>query len=220
MTDAKKLHDADYMEGLSYEFITALGKIGDKRAVPTLLSLRSAKNRSVHEAALSALAHIRTPEVAEPLLNALEEEKEGSEYSSNYDEIIEALGMMRETRALPILRKLLKEYNNIGDKAAVAIGRIDSSLLLSLLQDEDADVRRAVVYGLGEIGGEHMVPNLLPLLHDEKAGTEVLRSLGRLGTPELLPLLEPMMCDPNEDDHWVRCFARGAVIAIKRRYKL
>jgi HEAT repeat protein len=209
--DVKLIQDGKGVPEFYSDIIEALGKIGDPQAVPTLIQLLSTRH-PLRETSMIALAHIRTPEVVDPLLDELQRGKQFRVTS----EIIKAMGLMREIRALPALQQFLKE-EDIGDDAAVAIGQMDSTFLISLLKDENRQVRRSVVDGLGETGGDQAIEVLLTLIRSNDLKSDTLLALGKLGTPDLLPLLEPMMRDPRVSDPWA---ARRAVIAIKQRYKL
>jgi HEAT repeat protein len=197
----------------NHSVIEALGKIGDPQATETLLQLISSKDSYVRLRALEALWRIKSPKVVEPLLQEAQPDEDHFVYYA-----MDWLGRMRERRALPILQKaLVHEDFAIRDTAATAIGRIDSDLLLSLLNDPNPLVRRAAVYGLGEVGCRKAVPQLIPMLEAEELRCEALSALGKLGTPELLPRLALLM---QNKEHLTRSYARRAVIAIKRRYKM
>jgi HEAT repeat protein len=197
--------------------IVALGKIGDPQAVETLLQLLPSRDDLVRVNTLEALWRIKTPKCTEILLQVLQQ---GEDFLVS--RAVEWLGEMQEVSALPALNKLLEtedEEANYGfrDRVAIAIGRIDSNILLSCLNDNKDDIRRAAVYGLGVIGCTQVVPRLLPMLTDKELGDRAMDALGNLGTPELLPRLEALMRDPNYPH---RSNARRAVIAIKRRHDL
>src|SRR6185503_18305066 len=112
----------------------------------------------VRKRTLEALWRSKTPRVVAPLLHALQKDE---------DSIVRFhaatwLGQMQELSALSALHKALGDENeNVRDCAAVAIGQIDSDLLLSLLQDKDENIRCAAAHGLGEIGCQQAVPHLL-----------------------------------------------------------
>ncbi len=209
--DVQKLqgHSA---ESFDIGLIEAIGKIGDSQAVEPLLPLLESKDSYVRQETLVALSRIGTPKIVEPLLNALQQEGDGGLRR----DAAKWLGKIGDPIALPALRKALED-EDVGDTAAVAIGRIDNSILLSLLEDKNDQVRRAVVSGLGEANCKDAVPQLLTLIRDETVGHRALEAIGKLGTPDLLPLIEPLMREPHNPNPWA---ARRAVIAIKRRYKL
>jgi HEAT repeat protein len=194
--------------------IEALGKIRDTQVVETLFQLLPSTDSYVRLRTLVALCRIETPNLVETLLHALQQDDDSMVRRS----AAEWLGKRQERRALSALQKALGDKDDsVRDSAAVAIGRIDSNILLSLLQDKDDQVRRSAVYGLGEVGCKQAVSRLLTMIGDKKLGYRVLDALGKLGTPDLLPHLESLIRDQNYSSRWA---ARRAIIAIKKRHKL
>ncbi|MDD2582313.1 MAG: HEAT repeat domain-containing protein [Desulfuromonadaceae bacterium] len=114
------------------------------------------------------------------------------------------------------LLNLLRNEDNAGlrNSAAEAVVRLDSApvlLLIKLVQDEDADVRKFVIDVMGAIGDQVFVPSLLQALNDPEvnvasAAAEQLGALGDTGAAEQL-----MQAILTRDDVLFRFSALGAL---------
>ncbi|MHB8058410.1 MAG: HEAT repeat domain-containing protein [Desulfuromonadaceae bacterium] len=114
------------------------------------------------------------------------------------------------------LLNLLRNEDNAGlrnsaAEAVVRLGSAPSSLLISLVNDQDADVRKFVIDAMGAIGDPAFVTSLLHALNDPEvnvasAAAEQLGALGDAGAAE--PLMQAVL---RRDDLLFRYSALGAL---------
>jgi len=114
------------------------------------------------------------------------------------------------------LLNLLRNEDNAGlrnsaAEAVVRLGSAPSSLLIRLVNDQDADVRKFVIDAMGAIGDPAFVPSLLHALNDPEvnvasAAAEQLGALGGTGAAE--PLMQAVLL---RDDLLFRFSALGAL---------
>ncbi|MBC7226945.1 MAG: HEAT repeat domain-containing protein [Thermoflexales bacterium] len=157
----------------------ALGKIGDPRAVPSLLEALQDADEGVRRGAREALVRIGAPAVP-GLLQALWDADEWVRREAAW-----ALGRIGDSQAVPGLLEALRGAEWWVRQAAVALERIGAPAvpgLLEALRDADADVRGAVEKVLAKIGAP-AVPGLLEALRDADkrvrgAAAEALRRIG------------------------------------------
>ncbi len=147
----------------------ALMEIGDKRALPPLVSALDDRSAPVRATAAKAVAELGTDETAARLLVKLERKAAG------LDGYILALSHRREKVAvLPIL-KVLRSTAPSDDRAAAAYGlgligdkSAGESLMEAVADDKVAIVRIAATKAL-----VHIAPALDPVLKEEKKPTTV-----------------------------------------------
>ncbi|MFQ5901633.1 MAG: HEAT repeat domain-containing protein [Thermodesulfobacteriota bacterium] len=98
--------------------------------------------------------------------------------SSNIDELIEMLKSEDNLTRLEASGELLK------------LGTSVDSRLLKLLSEERDEVKRSVVWILGEWGEKRYVVHLIPLLGgDHELAKTIILALGKIGDPETVPYL-------------------------------
>jgi HEAT repeat protein len=127
--------------------VSALGAIGDPRAVQPLFSALRGPDLHVCESAARALGRIGEPAV-ELLIRALKD-------SEVPWEAARALGEIADPRAVqPLIDSFAQTHWMIRDAAVAALGRIGEpsiAPLLSALQDPDRDVRRCAADALDRL---------------------------------------------------------------------
>jgi HEAT repeat protein len=142
---------------------TALGKIGDVRAVEPLIPLLRYSDENIRYTAIEALGSIADPRAVVPLIDVLRDRKENVRIMA-----INSLGKIGDLRAVDALVKvfqvettsnirevILKVLGNIGDNRCMNV------LLAILNSGESVPIRRAA--------GEAIVS----LYHSEKADTDM-----------------------------------------------
>jgi HEAT repeat protein len=160
--------------------LTALGEIGDARAVPRLLRAAEDERPAMRYQAVIALASIADAG-EEPRVKAL------LRASSDDDESIRYIAM-----------RLAEEHFAKGDESAEAPGQVPERLRLravALLDDESRDVAIAAAIFLGHAGDERAKPLLRRVVRgevpvqreDEREAVEVV---GALDMRDLVPDLE------------------------------
>ena len=168
----------------------ALGALGDSRAVPLLIQGLGDHNPYVRVSAAGALGQMHVRAAVPPLIHTLQQDKRVLVRWT----AAQALGNLRDGRALPALIKALK--------------------------DKDEDVREQSAKALGKIGDRAAVPALIATFHDDDeaipkaavlpwAGSEIrkLCPLSALFSPiKTLPYARPQPM-------WSACCKRRAVPA-------
>ncbi len=148
----KQETDAD----IKSRIIFALGNVGsgltshqEKQLIVTQL-IREMENNTgpVQVAAIRALAKIRLKSATEPLLKQL---RLWTSIASLNQEIIWALGEIKDTRAVEILVIMLEKHqsNSVRSQAAIALGKIRVSKALAALKrrlskESDANVKASI----------------------------------------------------------------------------
>lgn len=127
---------------------SALGQIGDPRAVDPLIAALKDETGGVRAFAASALGQIGDPRAVEPLIAALKGEGGWAR-----KEAVEALGQIGDPRAVePLVAALNGEAGSVRKGAAEALGRLGDPRavepLVAALADRDREVREAAAQAL------------------------------------------------------------------------
>ena len=147
----------------------ALGKLGDNRAVAPLLQTLECADFYVREAAAQSLEMLEDPAAIPKLIKLLNNQLPGTlpapeppQLTQPFDAILEALGTLGATDALPLIQPFLDHFvPRIQFAAARALYQLtpDSQLanqygdrLVNALDNDDLQLRRAVLADLGAIG--------------------------------------------------------------------
>lgn len=144
----------------------ALGKLGDHRAVPALISCLSCTDYYVREAAVQALESLAAPESLEPIAALLEGGVEAAvevpgkpHLVQPYNAILEALGSLGNEQhsaglVEPFLAHPVAQVKNAAARALYQLtGKADyAELLVRGLHHPDLQLRRSILLDLGEIG--------------------------------------------------------------------
>ncbi len=143
----------------------ALGKIGDVRAAQPLISLLHDPDEAVRLKTVYVLGQLGAREAVEPLTACLNDVSESVRWTT-----IEVLAGYGEG-AVDALHAMLHHHEaQAREGAASTLGRIECpqsiTALLDALNDEDAEVRLAVVQALGELGAHDIAPTLESLRDD------------------------------------------------------
>lgn len=170
----KALEDeADRTEAGGYPFrrnaARALGKLGDKGAVPALVRSLSCTDFYVREAAAQSLEMLSDSSSVSALVDLLQDNIPGTlpapeppYLAQPYDAILEALGSLKAIEAVPLIQPFLQHsVPRIQYAAARALYQLtpDPQLasqygdrLITALSGEDLQLRRAALADLGAIG--------------------------------------------------------------------
>ena len=163
----------------------SLGKIGDPRAVDSILPLRHDPAAIVREASVLAMGHLKptaTDEVVALLTQALEDPVESVRQAA-----VVAIGEIEPgARLLQPVVGLLQSPDAMIRRAAVrALLQVDSSRLVPALvaagRDSDAEVRQGIVAAVGEWGGLAVSPWLSERLAEDPAPGVRAEAAYRLG---------------------------------------
>ena len=235
-----------------------LGPIGDPEAVAALMPLLQDRVKAVREEASSALAAIgsaavaglidalqhddwlvrlhavealgklKSPDSVDPLLRALFNERD----SAIREDVVRALGAIRDARAVDYLVTLMKEpelrllaveaLGYIGERRAVPLLRrivegaplgepSDSVIPCAEGWTDEMAIMGMAARALGMIGDGVAIPSLLVALRNTITRSEAAAALTRFG-PAVIPSLLPMLA--KDQDENVRYHVRETLTAV------
>lgn len=143
----------------------ALGKLGDTRAVPYLIQSLSSSDFYVREAAAQSLEMLADPTAISPLVELLncglhngQLLSEQPDFAQPYDAILEALGTLEATMAVPVIQPFLDHpIERVQYSAARAMYQLTQEnlygdRLVQALEGNDLQLRRSALADLGAIG--------------------------------------------------------------------
>lgn len=143
----------------------ALGKLGDKQALPALIRCLECADYYVREAAAQALEMLGDRDSIPPLMKLLDggvavavRVAGKSHLVQPYDSVIEALGTLRATEAIPLIAPFLEHsVERVQYAAARAMyqltgDRIYGDRLITALNGDNLQLRRSALMDLGAIG--------------------------------------------------------------------
>jgi HEAT repeat protein/beta-lactamase regulating signal transducer with metallopeptidase domain len=179
---ALDVDDADMREHAA----TALGKRGDKRAVPYLIKMLGDPSASVREHTATALGELGDSRALEALAKTMHEDKDTR---------------VREHAASAL--------GNLGDSRAY------EALLETFENDDDPVVRAHAAYGLGLLGDSRALGPLIEALRDRNyiIRWHAAMGLGELGDPRALDALSVALKDSAEEVRREARIARSKILA-------
>jgi HEAT repeat protein len=166
---------------MNKELASALGEIGDPRAVPVLMKLLKARDNYTRIEAVEALGRMRVKEAVEPLMQLATDE--GAEPFLN-KKAIEALGRIGDARAVPaLLRMLTKERQGVSfymesSFSLFQVGQPASDALLAVLEGKDAELSGwAQRNGINPVSYAIKAAQILGDLREHRAEAALMRQL-------------------------------------------
>lgn len=177
--------------------------MNDKATVQALIRMLDETHEQTCQFAVEALGKIGHPDAVEPIMNVLE----GCKHPHLRWTTIEALGELRDPRAVDMLVGELSSNVEIKDYAAKALGKIGDaravSHLMTLLRSRHYDVRQVAAEALGKIGDKRAVDRLIRLL-DKKGNPfeqrAVAEALGKIGDLKAVKPLIELVNNPRDVD--------------------
>ncbi|MCK4734678.1 MAG: HEAT repeat domain-containing protein [Methanophagales archaeon] len=163
------------------EEINKIERIGNEKAVKTLINFLNDDYTDIQEKVISSLVKIGEPAV-EPLIQALEDENRDIRWSA-----AEALEKIGEPAIKPLINSLNDDETDIRETSAEILGRIGDNRavdpLIHALGDENSGVRRKVAEALGSIGDKEAIEPLIHASKDEKIDVrrEAMIALDNMG---------------------------------------
>jgi phycocyanobilin lyase subunit alpha len=143
----------------------ALGKLKDWQAVPPLIECLQCSDFYVREAAAQSLETLGDPSCIPPLVEMLAAAvsngrllPQGEDFSQPYDSIVEALGTLGATDAVPLIQPFLEhpiprvKYAALRAMYQLTQDNVYGDRLTQALTVSDLQVRRALLSDLGAIG--------------------------------------------------------------------
>jgi HEAT repeat protein len=176
--------------------VKALGSLGDPKAVNLLIPLLEDKESKVRASAAQALGRLGELKAVEPLIPLLKDYDFDVQHSTA--EALVQLGDAKAIRPL-ILATFKNKQRSFQEMKKQLINKFDSSSLIPLLEDDNAQVRNYVAKALGRLGDSKAVEPLISLLKDENVQVRdsAAKALGRLGDPKAVEPLIPLLRDNN-----------------------
>ncbi len=189
--------------------VIALGRVGDRRAVPALLDLLRHDPELVVITA-GALARIGDPRALEPLLDVLSRPETAVRQAA-----IAALNSLGHPDLPARTETLLHSPNAlVRESAARIVGYFGFANcvepFLALFRDPDENVRRAAAESVAYLEDPRVLSVLDRAIHDDtpRVRASAAQGLGQTGRHEAVPLLIAALEDA---DAWVRYFAARAL---------
>ena len=163
---------------------SALGKLGDNRAVNPLIAALKDRNANVRQAAAQALGELEDPGAVDPLIKTL---NRGGRYQYVRLAAIKALGKIGDARATePLINKIQSNDGSVRDAAADALGKIGDARavepLIKNLKSNNWGTREAAARVLGEIGDARAVDPLLTSIRSTDPLVQFENDQGIMGT--------------------------------------
>ncbi len=189
------------------DIVRAIGKIGDKEAVPCLLRL------------------LDEPEHLE-LYREFEDGLYSREYPGLYPEILQTLGNIGDSQLIPIFSTILQNDSKCHHRqlAARALGKISdpkaASVLCDALKDEDLGVCKDAANALGKLGNRAAIQALAEFMQERtdqysEAWWEAIEALAVLGDHQAFAVLE------DEVNNWqpeaAKILARTGAVSVLLR---
>jgi HEAT repeat protein len=125
---------------MNKDITSALGEIGDAKAIPTLMKLTRVKDNYTRIEAINALGQLKAKEAVEPLIDIATDDS-GEPFLSK--KAIQALGEIGDPRAVPALVKMMfKERRGVSfyvesSYALYQIGQPAADLLVPIVVGQD-----------------------------------------------------------------------------------
>ncbi|MFQ3610051.1 MAG: HEAT repeat domain-containing protein [Fimbriimonadales bacterium] len=177
---------------LQLDTITALGRIGDRRATDAILPFLKTVSRQDRRVVLVALGSIADPRTEDLLIQALQSNQEDPDARA---QVALGLGRIGTPRTFQALAQALSDPNLlVADSAAESLKLAGAPALGTLaesLRHPNPAVRRRAVVALGGVADARAVQLLTQALRDPEP--EVRRAsataLGEVQRPEAVPVL-------------------------------
>jgi phycocyanobilin lyase subunit alpha len=177
----------------------ALGKLGDLQAVPALIECLKCTDFYVREAAAQSLEMLGDPRCIEPLVEFLRAAvrdgqllPNGKDFSEPYDAILETLGTLGATIAVPSIQPFIEHpiprvrFAGLRSMYQLTQDALYGDRLVQALANKDLQVRRALLSDLGAIG---YLPAAVPISQTHAENS--LKLIALKGLLEAQILLSP-----------------------------
>ena len=174
----------------------ALGQIGGKNAISSLLRLLESPNKDTRWYAIDALDYIGDKSSMQGLIDRLQDSNSDIRGKAAY-----TLGVLGDKTAIPALinnlRHFPKEYDddmfyevysvietlgNIGDARAIPS-------LQEFLENSYDYIRQTIIFALGKIGDNTIVPHLIHIIRNGEcdSGSKAAKILGQMNIVDAIP---------------------------------
>jgi len=188
----------------------ALGKIGDTRAMDSLIfRLRYDTHAEVRKSAVWAL-HVGHQQAINALIDALQDIDEWVRFGA-----IIVLSKIGEPSVVPLIEALQSSNLLVRANAAETLGRIGdtraANALAEALFDIETHVWHQTAIALGRMGDARAVHHLLTIVENENSDlrTKAIKALGQIGDVRAVDVLLDVTY--QLEDRWMRLFAIEAL---------
>jgi HEAT repeat protein len=191
---------------------TALGALGDERALDSLIQTAIFARYTLQESAIQALGLMGNSRAAPALVGLLA--TSGREHRLIITEALVRLGPDAATPVLPLLHH---HSPPVRQDAAHVLGRLHAQQavtpLIELLKDPDAEVRETSVSALGIIGNPDAIAPLMDILKDPVAAVrkEAALVLGRFRDRRAVGPLCLALWDLDATVRWFAAYSLGVI---------
>ena len=200
--------------------VTALGSLGDPRAVEALArALRTDTDARVREMAAQSLGEIEDARAVPALAAALREDRE----AGVRNKAAWALGEIEDAAAVDALGAALRDANVEVRRTAVwALGQIEDAravpLLAPALRSDDVETRSQAAWALGQIESATAVEPLAAAAKDEspKVRSMAVWALGQIEDATALPALTAALRDQEVSVRRHAVSALGEIDGVER----
>jgi len=186
--------------------ISALGRIGDKRAVPALTRILSEDDEELLISVAQALTTIGDASAYKALLNRL-----GHPNPAVRQSVIAALNAINHPDMAQRTIALLKDVNPlVRESAAKIVGYIGFphgfEALLTCCHDTDEAVRQAAIESIPYFEDERIIPTLTETLQKDspRIRAAAARAFGAIDDASVIVILQRAL---NDSEPWTRYFA-------------
>jgi HEAT repeat protein len=200
--------------------VKALGKIGDVTVIPYLVIALQDEVVDVREATIAALGQIGDTTVIPHLVIALQDEVVDIRLAA-----AQALGQIGDASAIPHLVTDLQQYKVSWVRAAagrasaealvqILVNTADIPHLLTILQDQEMEMREAAAQALGQIGNASTIPQLITAMQEDKeygVRRVAAAALGQIGDASAVPYLTTALQQNQDKEMGVRWVAAKAL---------
>ena len=150
-------------EMLRHRAARSIGRIGDKRAVQSLIIALDDKNHFVRMGAAKGLGMLKASEATDKLIQKLQHDNENKEVSMR---ICYALSRIKGSKSIDAMINLLSHndpsYRYAGVRALGRIGDSKATISLINLLKKDKSIRKGeIIDALGKIGDKRAIESLI-----------------------------------------------------------
>ena len=189
----------DENNSVRWESAKALGEFGDARAVEPLIGALKDKNDRVRKSASFAISKFNNPHTIELLVVALEDE----EMRVAVAETLGLLGDKRAVEILIDIIENIDNDILVRHNAVEAMGNLRDpralNLLIGLLKDENVRIKKSAASSLGKIGDIGAIDPLITALKDIDLRIDAGDALWNIKDPATIESLINVMSDDNKD---------------------
>jgi HEAT repeat protein len=181
--------------------VSALGRFGDNRATPVLISIANSKDEPRAREAIGALAHLEDPRAVDALMRVLEDNGRSELHAATGS----AVGRLGDESSLERLQRVAADKKaRGGDEAVRAIGRVGTpravDLLAGIFQTAADDRKKTVCAAFGTIDRPEALAALRTALRDTKSEVReaAVDAIAAISTADRVAALRALLVATDE----------------------